>query len=89
MNKRLIRKLHRWLGIIAAIQFTAWTVSGFYFTLIPIEEIRGEHLLKPGPEISLGALSLISPTDLVEANAGLADASVDDIQLRQRLDSIV
>lgn len=89
MNRRLIRKLHRWIGIIAAVQFIAWTVSGFYFTLIPIEEIRGNHLLKPKPPIKLGALSLVSPTDLVKMNAALGEANVDDIQLKQRLDAAV
>ena len=45
MNRLTLRKVHRWLGLIAGIQLLAWTVSGLYFTLIPIEEIHGDHLL--------------------------------------------
>ena len=33
-----------------AVQVIAWMVSGFYFSIFPIEEIRGEHLtIAPGP----------------------------------------
>lgn len=41
------RKFHRWLGLLLAIQIAAWMLSGFYFSLFPIEEIRGEHLTRP------------------------------------------
>ena len=42
--KILFRKIHRWLGLLMAIQIIAWMVSGLWFSLFPIEEIRGEHL---------------------------------------------
>lgn len=89
MNKLLVRKIHRWLGIIAAIQFLGWTVSGFYFTLIPIEEIRGNHLLKPAPQTRLVGTALISPTDLVGVHEILGEANVEDVQLKQRIDQVV
>ena len=44
-TQRLLRESHRWLGLIAGIQLLLWTISGLYFTLIPIETIRGNHLL--------------------------------------------
>jgi uncharacterized iron-regulated membrane protein len=47
--KIFFRKLHRWLGLLIAVQIVAWMLSGFYFSLFPIEEIRGEHLTR-GPE---------------------------------------
>lgn len=40
----LFRKVHRWLGLLMALQIIAWMASGLFFTLFPIEEIRGEHL---------------------------------------------
>lgn len=40
------RKLHRWLGLIMALQIIAWMVSGLYFSIYPITEIRGEHLTR-------------------------------------------
>ncbi|MDH3941627.1 MAG: PepSY domain-containing protein [Xanthomonadales bacterium] len=45
----LFRKLHRWLGLLMAVQIVAWMGSGLYFSLIPITEIRGEHLTRSMP----------------------------------------
>lgn len=42
--KVFLRKLHRWLGLLMALQIIAWMVSGLYFSLVPINEIRGSHL---------------------------------------------
>lgn len=47
--RSFFRKLHRWLGLLMAVQIIAWMGSGLYFSLIPIAEIRGEHLTQPGP----------------------------------------
>ena len=44
--KVLLRRIHRWLGLLMAIQIVAWMSSGLYFTLFPISEIRGEHLTR-------------------------------------------
>ena len=42
--KQFLRKAHRWLGLLMALQIIAWMASGLWFALFPIEEIRGEHL---------------------------------------------
>jgi len=58
--RMFFRKLHRWLGLLMAIQIIAWMGSGLYFSLIPITEIRGEHLTesRPHPDRQqLGGLS--------------------------------
>ena len=44
--KVLLRRVHRWLGLLMAVQIIAWMSSGLYFTLFPISEIRGEHLTR-------------------------------------------
>lgn len=54
----LLRKVHRWLGLLMAVQIIAWMSSGFYFSLFPISEIRGEHLTRE-PE-SIVAANLVS-----------------------------
>ena len=59
-TQTVIRKAHRWLGVGVGIQLLFWTVSGLYFSLIPIEEIRGEHLTHEANE------------PLVDLPAGLA-----------------
>ena len=48
----LFRKIHRWLGLLMALQIIAWTASGFWFSLYPIEEIRGEHLTVSPPALA-------------------------------------
>ncbi len=52
--KPFFRKLHRWLGLLMALQIIAWMASGLYFSIFPIEVIRGEHLTlapsAPDPE---------------------------------------
>jgi hypothetical protein len=88
LNKQLIRKSHRWLGLVIGIQLLAWTVSGLYFTLIPIAEIRGSHLLTPQATLKVGHVAVISPNDLVRQHPGLADLRFDEIGLRQRGDRI-
>ena len=79
MNKLLLRKIHRWLGLVAGIQLLAWTVSGLYFTLIPIGEIRGDHLLtKPHvEEPALKNFDILSPSELgaIHQNVGNAEPS--------------
>jgi uncharacterized iron-regulated membrane protein len=41
-----MRKIHRWVGLLLALQVIAWMASGLYFSIFPIEEIRGEHLTR-------------------------------------------
>lgn len=43
----LVRKIHKWVGFILGIQILLWFGSGFLMSFMPIEEVRGDHLLKP------------------------------------------
>ena len=54
--KSFFRKLHRWLGLLMALQIIAWMSSGFYFSLFPIEQIRGEHLTAPAQTVDKALL---------------------------------
>jgi uncharacterized iron-regulated membrane protein len=54
--KRMLRAVHRWLGLLMVVQLLAWMSSGLYFSLFPIEEIRGEHLTRAPESPALGAL---------------------------------
>lgn len=59
------RKLHRWLGLLMAVQIIAWMGSGLYFSIYPIEEIRGEHLTgKPAPLKAEGLAQMGSPAEI-------------------------
>ncbi|WP_291845055.1 PepSY domain-containing protein [Maricaulis sp.] len=41
---RLMSQIHLWLGAAFGVQVMLWLVSGLVMVIIPIEEIRGEHL---------------------------------------------
>ena len=45
--RRTLRRWHIWLGWVVAIPFLLWTLSGLIMVWKPIEEVRGEHLLRP------------------------------------------
>lgn len=65
--RNFFRKLHRWLGLLMAVQIIAWMASGLYFSLIPIGEIRGEHLTRPPAVVEPGTLAgLSSPGDVAQ-----------------------
>nr|MBA2406904.1 hypothetical protein [Chitinophagales bacterium] len=72
----LIRKTHRYLGILIGIQFLAWTIGGLYFSWTNIYRVHGDHEHKHVPLLG-GNISLVSP-DLV----------IKNISLQQQVDSI-
>jgi uncharacterized iron-regulated membrane protein len=63
--KPFFRKLHRWLGLLMAVQILAWMASGLYFSIFPIGVIRGEHLVR-APE-ALTAVDLEGAISLADA----------------------
>ncbi len=40
------RKVHKWVGLLLAIQILLWFLSGFLMSFMPIEEIHGDHILQ-------------------------------------------
>lgn len=80
-----MRKLHRWLGVVAAVQLLIWTVSGLFFALLPIDDIRGAHLLEQPAAFRLGYVRLVSPSSLVRQHNELSMVSLDQIRVTQRL----
>lgn len=59
--KVFLRKTHRWLGLLMALQIIAWMGSGLYFSIFPIAEIRGEHLTREPERPSLVDLASAGP----------------------------
>ena len=52
-SRTVFRKIHRWLGVLMALQISAWMASGLWFSIFPIEEIRGEHLTRSAESLEL------------------------------------
>ena len=63
----LFRKTHRWLGLLMALQIIAWMASGLWFSIFPIEEIRGEHLTRPAERLEVTGLDGLASPAVLEA----------------------
>ncbi|MEP3422047.1 MAG: PepSY domain-containing protein [Erythrobacter sp.] len=64
MNR--LAKWHIWLGWLVGIPILMWTITGFFMTIKPIEEVRGNHL-----RVAEDAAPLViddSPLATVDAN---------------------
>jgi hypothetical protein len=48
-----------------AVQIIAWMGSGLYFSLIPISEIRGEHLTVPPESLDSAQLDSLPRLDQI------------------------
>jgi hypothetical protein len=76
---RLMGQIHLWLGVAFGVQVMLWLISGLVMVIIPIEEIRGEHLRHEVSERAIdwsdGALPLASiinaqTSEVVSARTG-------------------
>lgn len=55
---RQFARWHIWLAWLFGVPIVLWTLSGLFMVLRPIEEVRGEHLLRADPAIEAGELVL-------------------------------
>jgi hypothetical protein len=64
------RKTHKWLGLFVGIQVVIWSLSGLYMTVVHIDTIHGDHLVRTPPQRQIAAADLADPLTLVAANQG-------------------
>jgi len=80
------RKSHRWLGLLTSIQLLMWTVSGLFFTLPDITDVRGEqYLVKSTPQVidPLVTSELVLMSQIIDA-AKLSAREDVSIKLKRR-----
>ena len=77
-SRQTIRRAHKILGVVVGIQLLIWTASGLFFTIFPIEQIRGEHLV----DKSLSAAPPLHGAELLNPQQFVGE-SVDQIVLRR------
>ena len=53
MAKITLRKFHKYISLLIAIQLLLWTLSGIYFSFNKIENVRGEQYLIAELEASI------------------------------------
>lgn len=56
------RKTHKWLGLFIGLQVVVWSISGLYMTVVHIDTIHGDHLVKGAPKRIVDARILADPT---------------------------
>lgn len=42
IRRKTIYRIHRWIALIASLQLLAWSVGGFVFSILDIQDVRGE-----------------------------------------------
>ena len=63
-------RVHKWLALIIGAQLLIWFASGVIMSFLPIEEVRGEHLVDRDSVMSIPAgIALVAPQRIV-AQAG-------------------
>lgn len=61
-RQRIMRRFarwHIWIGWLAGVPLLMWSITGLIMTARPIEEIRGDHLRNPQPEVQ--ATNIVLP----------------------------
>jgi uncharacterized iron-regulated membrane protein len=64
------RKTHKWLGLFIGLQVVIWSLSGLYMTVVHIDTIHGDHLIRALPQNTVDAASLADPLTVLRANQG-------------------
>lgn len=62
------RKTHKWLGLFIGLQVVIWSLSGLYMTIVHIDTIHGDHLVRETPHESVSAQDLADPVAVSAAH---------------------
>ncbi len=76
---RRVARVHKTVGLVAGLLLLSWTVSGLFFTLYPIETIRGDPWR---PAIDHGDVSAMPVTVTAQDVLSGTDEKVSRIELK-------
>ena len=76
----IARKTHKWLGLFIGLQVVVWSLSGVYMTVVHIDTIHGDHLVRETSSPGIEARGLQDPLALAarEKATGIRLAWVDE-----------
>ncbi|TCI02703.1 PepSY domain-containing protein [Corallincola luteus] len=83
-TKSLIRKIHKWLGLVLGLQLLLWILGGLYMSAMPIDTVRGRDLARSSAAIAVPD-TLFHVEQLLE-NHSLLLGDLKLLQLRPWLD---
>ena len=69
--KKSMRAWHRWLGLFTSIQLLLWTVSGLFFTVPDITDVRGDQYRNNKNNLEIYS----EPDDLVAIQSIITDGN--------------
>ena len=90
MAKITLRKFHRYISLLIAIQLLLWTISGIYFSFNKIENIRGEQYLVASTKAPIDSrfnkdkLNFDAAKKIVEKKTTLIPQSIEIIEEPKR-----
>jgi uncharacterized iron-regulated membrane protein len=64
----IARKTHKWLGLFIGVQVVIWSLSGLYMTVVHIDTIHGDHLIRSVPSATVEPSDLSDPLKMISAN---------------------
>ena len=77
----LLRRIHKWIGLLLGLQFILWTVSGAMMALLDMEEVAG------GARVAAAAVPLpVGDAGWPRVRQALGDAPVASVAVRTLLD---
>lgn len=83
MSRRLYA-IHRWISALAFLQLAVWTITGFFFAVVSIESVRGEHV-EAAAHTSIGpAPGALTPTSALACFTALGMPNVSRLELEAR-----
>ena len=81
--RRLVRRVHLWLGLLIAVQLVLWTAGGLIMSALKLEEVRGDDRTAKRPAATLDAdAALRAPAEVLRAHS----APATSLQLTTMLD---
>jgi uncharacterized iron-regulated membrane protein len=76
----LLRRIHKWIGLILGLQLILWTLSGAMMAMLDMESVKG------GPKVETPAPPLPAPAAWPRIREALGDAQVSALAVRPLLD---
>lgn len=84
----LIRRSHRYLGLIFGIQFLFWTVGGLYFSWTNINQITGKDIRKEEPALLPDSATAPLANIIGQIKKSRSVVTIESVQLVDVLDTL-
>lgn len=76
--------IHRWMGLVVSLQLLAWSVGGFVFSILDIDDVRGDTN-RAAPELrSLEPMERLVSPHVVSLHLAQKAQPITRIELRRR-----